>query len=193
VTNPVSEFWVSSPHERLEAALADAVTNGGLSREGQVSYSLYAGSFGLAPEPRFAMLMIALESLLKFKPRATDVQDYVKSMISATQESGLSDYEIQSICGTLKWLLDQSINQAGKELARSLGPREYLNGEAPDKFFTRCYKVRSRLVHGKHPIPSPTELGQLAAPLEHMVSELIAQADRANDGNPQDPGLLPSS
>jgi hypothetical protein len=184
VTNPISEFWVSSPHERLETALADAIANGGLNRERQVSYSLYAASFGLAPEPRFAMLMIAFESLIKLKPRSADVQTHVRSMITATQNSGLPSNEIQSILGTLKWLLDQSINQAGRELAKSLGPRDYLNGEAPDKFFTRCYKKRSALVHGHHPIPSPTELGQLAAPLEHMVSELIAQAERVDSGNP---------
>jgi hypothetical protein len=193
VTNPISGFWVSSPHERLEAALADAITNGGLNRERQVSYSLYAASSGLAPEPRFAMLMIAFESLIKLKPRSAGVQSHVRSMITATQNSGLPANEIQSICGSLKWLLDQSINQAGRELAKSLGPRDYLNGEAPDKFFTRCYKVRSALVHGHHPVPNPTELGQLAGPLEHMVSELIAQADRVDDGNPIDPTGLGGS
>jgi len=180
VTNPISEFWVSSPHERLEAALADAIANGGLSRERQVSYGLYAASFGLAPEPRFAMLMIAFESLIEVKPRPADVQAHVRSMITATQDSGLLVNEINSIHGSLNWLLDQSISQAGRELAKSLGPREYLNGEAPDKFFTRCYGVRSALVHGHHPIPSPTELGQLAAPLEYMVSELIARAARVD-------------
>jgi hypothetical protein len=184
VTNPISGFWVSSPHERLEAALADAVTNGGLSRERQVSYSLYAASSGLAPEPRFAMLMIAFESLIELKPRSAEVQAHVRSMITATQASGLPANEIRSICGSLNWLLDQSINQAGRELAKSLGSRDYLNGQAPDRFFTRCYEVRSALIHGHHPIPSPSELGQLAAPLENMVSELIARADRVDDGNP---------
>lgn len=184
VSNPISEFWVSSPHDRLEAAVADAIANGGLSRERQVSYSLFAASFELAPEPRFTMLMIAFESLITVRPRSDSVQVHVRSMMAATQGSGLKANEIQSILGSLKWLLDQSINQAGRELAKSLGPREYFNGEAPDKFFTGCYSVRSRLVHGHHPIPSPIELGQLAAPLEHMVSELIAQADRIDDGRP---------
>jgi hypothetical protein len=174
--NPISEYWISSPHERLESALAEAVRNGGLSREHQVSYSLYAGSFGLTPEPRFAMLMIAFESLLKIKPRSADVQAHVRSMLSATASSGLSTSEIASIRGSLKWLLNQSINQAGRELAGSIGPRDYIP-EAPDKFFTRCYDVRSRLVHGNHPIPDATELGSLAGPLERMVGELIARAD----------------
>ena len=118
VSNPISEFWVSSPHDRLEAALADAIASGGLSRERQVSYSLYAASFGLAPEPRFAMLMIAFESLITVKPRSDGVQIHVRSMMAATQGSGLPANEIQSILGSLKWLLDQSINQAGRELAR---------------------------------------------------------------------------
>jgi hypothetical protein len=182
VSNPISEYWISSPHERLEAALAESIVNGGLSREHQVSYSLYAASFGLGSEPRFAMLMIAFESLINVKPRPGNVQSHVRSMIAATQNSGLPANETQSMCGSLQWLLHQSISQAGRELARSLGPREYLNGEAPDRFFIRCYEVRSRLVHGADPIPSPTTLGQMAAPLERMVSELIAQADRDANG-----------
>ncbi len=177
--DPRNEFWTSSPHEWLEAAMANAITNGGLNRDRQVSYSLYASSDRLPPDARFAMLMIAFESLLKFKPRSTNVQSHVRSMMFVTRESGLPDKEIQSICGTLKWVLNQSISQAGRELARSLGPRDYLGSEAPDKFFTRCYKVRSKLVHGEHPIPSPRELGQLADRLEYMVSELIAQTDQA--------------
>jgi hypothetical protein len=114
-TNPISEFWVTSPHGRLQAAVAEAVKDGGLGRERQVSYSLYAASFGLAPEPRFAMLMIAFESLLKMKPRSAAVQEHVRSMISTTQNSDLPVNEIRSMCGSLKWLLDQSINQAGRE------------------------------------------------------------------------------
>lgn len=161
-SNPISEYWVSSPHERLEAALADAVTNGGLSQERQVSYSLYAASFGLAPESRFAMLMIAFESLLTLKPRSADVQDHVRSMMSATQNSALPANEIQSICGSLKWLLGQSINQAGRELARLLGPRDYLNGEAPDKFFTL---INSSLGATKYGVGSFTATIRYLAPL----------------------------
>ena len=177
VINPIVDWWISSPHERLEGALDDAIATGGLSRMRQVSYGLYAGSFGLAPEPRFAMLMMAFESLLTLKPRSAESQAHVTSMMEATRASGLSASEVQSICGTLQWLLNQSIGQAGRDLAGSLGLRDYLNGEAPEKFFTKCYAVRSRLVHGKHPVPAPGELGQLAAPLEHLIGELIARID----------------
>jgi hypothetical protein len=176
-TNPIppDAYWVSSPHERLEAALADAIATGGLSREGQVSYGLYAGSFGLTPEPRFAMLMMALESLIKLRPRSEAVQSHIMSMIEATKASELPSNEVNSICGSLSWLLEQSIGQAGRELAVSLGQPEYLNGEAPAKFFTECYTLRSRLLHGQHPIPTPTELNQRGAPLEHFVADLIAR------------------
>lgn len=176
-SNPVSEYWITSPHQRLKDALAGAIASGGLSQKSQVSYSLYAGSFGLAPEPRFAMLMVAFESLITCKPRSAEVRSYVESMILATKQSGLPSDEVKSIAGSLQWLLDQSIGQAGREISKTLKSREYLNGEAPERFFNRCYEVRSRLVHGNHPIPGPNELGQLAASLEHMVSNLIAQAD----------------
>jgi hypothetical protein len=178
VSNGIDGWFISSPHERLEGALAEATEMGGLSQTGRVSYDLYAGSFGLGPEPRFAMLMTAFESLLTPKPRSAEAQAHVRSMIEATRTSELPSSEIQSICGSLNWLLDQSISQAGRELAWFLGPRDYLNGEEPGKFFTKCYEVRSRLLHGKHPIPTQGELGQLAAPLERLVSELIARLDR---------------
>jgi len=182
VSNPIIG-WVSSPHERLEGALADVVASGGLSQIRQVSYGLYSGSFGLAPEPRFAMLMMAFESLLTLKSRSAETQAHVRSMMVATRAKELPVSEVQSICGSLQWLLNQSISQAGRELARSLGPRDYLRSEAPEKFFTKCYDVRSRLLHGKHPIPTPEVLGQLAAPLERLVAELIAQIDPiAEDG-----------
>jgi len=176
VANPIVDWRISSPHERLEDALTSVVATGGLDRMRQVSYSLYAGSFGLAPEPRFVMLMMAFESLLMPKPRSAQTQTHVRSMMEATQASGLSGREVQSICGSLNWLLNQSISQAGRELAGSLGPRKYLNGEKPDKFFTKCYEVRSRLLHGKHPLPAPGELGHLAAPLERLVADLVAHA-----------------
>lgn len=183
--NPVSEFWITSPHERLASALVDAVEHGALTRELQVSYSLYSSSFGGAPEARFAMLMIAFESLLKVKPRSSNVQEHVRSMRSATANSGLPASEIASINGALKWLLNQSIGQSGRELASSLGLRDYLP-EAPDKFFTNCYTVRSRLVHGNHPIPSADELGILAAPLERMVAELIVRASLVDEDHSED-------
>jgi hypothetical protein len=92
---PPEAYWVSSPHERLEAALIDAIAAGGLSREAEVSYGLYVGSFGLTPEPRFAMLMMALESLIKLRPRSAAVQAHVISMIEATKEKGLPPNEVK--------------------------------------------------------------------------------------------------
>jgi hypothetical protein len=77
---------------------------------------------------------------------------HVRGMIEVTERSGLARSEIDSIKGTLSWLLDESIGQAGRRLARKLEPRKYKD-EAPATFFTHCYEMRSWLMHGVHPLP----------------------------------------
>lgn len=67
----------------------------------------------------------------------------------------------------------ESIGQAGRRLARALGSRQYMN-LAADKFFTRCYTLRSRLVHGSHPRPTGEEIDSYALGLERLLSELLA-------------------
>ena len=63
---------VSSPHAALEAAMAEAVATGGLTQEKQVAYSLFSGSFGLASEARFALLMAAVEAMMDAKERPVE-------------------------------------------------------------------------------------------------------------------------
>lgn len=68
-------------------------------------------------------------------------------------------------------------NKAGRELASSLAEKRYRN-MTPPKFFSACYDVRSKLVHGTHPRPSREEVGSLAANLELFVSDLLAEPIR---------------
>ena len=174
VFNSVDAF-VSSPHERLEEAMTNAVAEGGLSDENQVAYGLYAASFGLGYEARYALLMMALECLIRPQPRQDECRTHVQSLIDATEASGLPDSEIKSITGTLQWLFDQSIGQAGRVLAAQLRPQEY-GGKDAVKFFTDCYGVRSRLTHGNLPLPTPKELGPRAAELERFVAALLSRS-----------------
>ena len=58
----------------------------------------------------------------------------------------------QPVTGTLRFLYKESIRQAGKRLASTLGDRSYM-GEKPAVFFTRCYDLRSALAHGDYPRP----------------------------------------
>lgn len=165
---------VSSPHQRLVDAMNDAIQNGGLTEERQVTYDLFAASFTQpSADARFALLMMALESMIEPMPRPSESRRHVESLIEATKGSGLLQSEVNSITGTLSWLLNESIGQAGRSLAKTLEPRKY-NDEAPAIFFTHCYEMRSRLMHGHHPLPTRNEIGLWAANLQVFVADLLA-------------------
>jgi len=171
-----SPAWtISSPHERLVAAMASAIDIGGLSETRQVSYDLWAASFGQeSAEARFALLMIALEAMIDPDPRSEACRQHVDFLIRATKDSGLPKSEIASMIGVLNWLRNESIGQAGKKLARTLEPKQY-NGMAPAAFFSRCYAIRSRLVHGLLPLPTFEEIGIWASPLQELVADLLSE------------------
>lgn len=86
--------------------------------------------------------------------------------------SGLEKSAIHSMISTLGWLKYESNSQAGRGLAASLEERLYA-GDRPVAFFTKCYELRSALVHGTYPCPSRDEVDGRAATLQHFVGHLI--------------------
>jgi Apea-like HEPN len=165
---------VSSPHERLVEALNRAIAaEATLTPRGRLAYDLYSASFLESnTDARFVMLMMAVETLIELQARSAEAQELVNKLIDLTRNSGLSTKEIASIQGALRWLRQESINQAGRRLASTLRGRTY-GEEDPETFFVRCYDLRSRLVHGATPRPMTSEIGLRAAYLEHFVSNLI--------------------
>jgi hypothetical protein len=146
-----------------------------LSERERLAYDLFSSSFSAATaDARFLDLMMAVETLLDPKPRAESVLNHVERLIAETRNAAdLPESERNSICGTLAWLRVQSIGQAGRELAASFADSRYRNMTPPD-FFSACYDVRSKLVHGAYPRPSREEVGSLAASLELFVADLLA-------------------
>jgi hypothetical protein len=139
-----------------------------------LAYDLYAASFFTdGPDSRFLMLMLALEALIDQQRRPSESVAHVDALIKLTEESALSHGEIESMVGSLKWLRQESINQAGKALAATLGERHYME-KTPEKFFTSCYELRSHLVHGEVPRPSGGDLESHAAALVHFVADLLS-------------------
>ncbi|HSW00698.1 MAG TPA: hypothetical protein VLI39_11030 [Sedimentisphaerales bacterium] len=118
---------------------------------------------------------MAIEALLDRSLRSQSAVEHVETMITATEESeSLSAEEKQSLLGSLGWLKHESINQAGRKLASGrLGGRKYMEKQAP-AFFSYCYGIRSRLVHGEHPLPTQQEIGSVGAQLEVFVSDLLS-------------------
>jgi hypothetical protein len=134
-----------------------------------------ASFFQRSADSRFLVLVMAIEALLDPSPRSENAMAHVESMIAATEASELlSADEKRSLMGSLKWLKSESINQAGRRLASDrLRERKYMEKKAP-AFFSYCYGIRSRLVHGGHPLPTQQEIGSVVAQLEVFVSELLA-------------------
>lgn len=163
------------PVERLMDAVAVAVERGAvMSDRDQLAYDLYAASFSEASaDARFALLMMALETLIDLQPRTDAVRAHVDQLVADTRASGLPSREVDSIVGSLNWLRNESISQAGRRLASRVGDREYMD-EAPEKFFTTCYTLRGRLFHGRAPHPPWEEVNIRAGSLELLVRDLLS-------------------
>jgi hypothetical protein len=146
-----------------------------LSDRELLSLELYNASFfHKLVDTRFLLLVMAVEALLEPHKRSPAANSHVESLIKATQQSlVLSSEEKKCLLGSLRWLYYESINQAGRRLAQErLGTRLYANKSA-SSFFSYCYKLRSRLVHGEHPPPSQQELGGASAEMKLFVSDLL--------------------
>lgn len=141
----------------------------------RLAFDLYSGSFFQpSADSRLLMLAMAIEALLVREPRSDVARAHVTAMLEATKANpDLTHSERNSLRGSLKDLLDESIGQAGKRLARTLEPRTYA-GQAPDAFFSRCYTMRSELTHGNVPRPNRRDVDALAANLELFVADLLA-------------------
>jgi hypothetical protein len=170
--------------DRLVNTVTDVLeTECEVSDRERLAYDLFSSSFSASTaDARFLDLMMAVETLLDPKPRSDLVLEHVERLIASTREAAeLPRSERNSICGALAWLRVQSIGQAGRELASSLGGKRYRK-MTPPEFFSACYDVRSKLVHGAYPRPSREEVGSLAANLELFVSDLLGGAGQPPEG-----------
>lgn len=118
------------------------------------------------------MLMMAVETLLDPADRPEKVQAHVQSLIDQTKAADLPEQEKESILGSLKSLFQDSVSRAGQKLAATLEGRTYMD-LPPEKFFKKCYTLRSRLAHGDVPRPSFEEVNMMNGPLEQCVGHLL--------------------
>lgn len=102
----------------------------------RLAYDLYSASFTLlAADARFVMLMMAVETLIEPAPRSDAVRAHVKQLIVLTGQADLPSTQKDSVVGSLRWLMGESISQAGRRLAATLGDRIYMD-QTPAKFFS---------------------------------------------------------
>jgi hypothetical protein len=167
---------VGKPPDRLESLFRSALEVAPeFSEREQLAIELFgAAFFEPSVRSRFVTLMIAVEALLEPKQRSTEAIKLVESFMEQVRASpALTRSEIDSLCGTLKWLKNESINRTGQDLASErLAGHQYL-GMLPGDFFRHCYEVRSNIVHTGAVRTQGADLGSLAPELESFVADLI--------------------
>lgn len=140
----------------------------------RLAFDFFSASFFSASEvSRLILLMMALEVLIDQQQRSSDTVNLVDGFIESVRTSQLDQLAKDSLVGGLRELRRESISSAGRALAGHLGDRTYLDKSAPT-FFTACYSLRSRLVHGSVPRPPRAEVDQHAAQLERFVGDILA-------------------
>lgn len=142
----------------------------------RVALELFNVSFFQASvDSRFLLLMSGLEALIAQNPRSEEVGSLVSALIATVDaNTQVSEGEQNAIKQALGQLRRESISQSGRRLvSESLDGKTY-GGIDPAKFFSRSYRLRSRLVHGELPFPSRAEVSSAAAQLEVMLSDLLS-------------------
>jgi hypothetical protein len=145
-----------------------------LTEKQMVASEIYASSFfDVSPRSRFITLVTAVEALLILQERSDEVQSLVGELEAAVRQSTLDGPTKESINGSLQWVKYQSIGQAGRELARQLVPNELFDGQLSADFFTRCYGLRSQILHRGTIEKESVDIYQLANIMETFVAKLL--------------------
>jgi hypothetical protein len=169
---------VGKPSTSVVNAIRSAhTTHVRLSDSYKLAYDLFSASYTQIPaDARFLMLAMALETMIVQHERSTAAQTVLDEMIDHVRHAGLDESDSHSLIGTFREMkLRESVNQAGKRLARTLGERTYGDRSAA-RFFSDVYELRSRLVHGHVPQPDHLRIEREASHLQQFVSDLLTIA-----------------
>jgi hypothetical protein len=147
-----------------------------LSLREKLSIDLFNTSFFQQSEDvRYLLLVMAIEALLESEPRPANALGHVEKLMGITKESKeLTVTEKESLLGSLRWLKNQSINHQGRKIAKDRIGSKLYSGKSPEDFFSYCYHIRSRLVHGDTSDAITKEIRSVVSTLEIFVSDLLA-------------------
>ncbi len=165
---------VSKSAETFVAEFRHGITKPlNLSEKQRLSAELYGLSFfDMSFRSRFITLVTAVEALLDPATRSGNVQPFVDDVKDTLSDLDIDGGTKLSMTSSLERMKYDSIGQAGRSLADALlGDREYA-GVKPGKFFNRCYKLRSEIVHRGASDPS-VDLLQESNALQAFVADLL--------------------
>ena len=108
---------------------------------------LSASYFEASDRSKFITLITAVEALLDPQPRPAAARELVAKLIEIVDGSGMDDGTRSAMSGSLQWLKQESIGQAGRTLATRLLSGRIYQAQPPARFFTFCYELRSSILH----------------------------------------------
>jgi hypothetical protein len=136
---------------------------------------LSASYFDASGRSRFVTRITAVEALLDPQPRSAAAQRVVAKLLEVVEEGGLDESTRAAMSGSLRWLNRESIGQAGRALAARLLHGRAYEGQAPDRFFSFCYNLRSSILHfGRVPVEITNFRNVCAAAHQFVCDILIA-------------------
>ena len=134
---------------------------------------LTSSYFESSPRARFLTLVLAAESILAPENHESDVKYLIDEFIEKTKVSDITSKEKQSVLGSLNWLYKDSISQSLRKMASKHLPEKTYGGLSPEKFISKCYDARSKLVHTGSVENSKYNIGTLAANLEVYMTDML--------------------
>lgn len=148
-----------------------------LTEKQVLASEIYASSFfDVSSRSRFITLVTAVEALLEPLKRSDKVEALVEELKATTQKSKVDEPTRESIIGSLERLRHQSIRQAGRTLADRLIHNEFFDGQSSADFFSRCYDLRSQILHRGTIEDDSVDIWHLANVMESFVARLLLAA-----------------
>lgn len=174
---------VLQPNELVSRVRTAAKHSQSVSQRGRRAYGLWVASHEVQDQDAaFLLLTMAVETLSEQQERPSEAQRHVDSLVESTRSnSEMDSHERQSLISSLEQLKRESVGQACRRLAATLGRREY-GGKEPGAFFRVCYELRSRIVHGDHPGPTAEKRAELMPSLRGFVADLLQGEIRTVSG-----------
>lgn len=163
-----------NPATLIETVCREYVGDRKLTEKQLLAGEIYTSSFfDISARSRFITLVTAVEALLEPPKRTDNVQTLVEDLMSRTRQSTVEEATKTSIVGSLQWLRNDSIGQTGRSLARRLLPEERFDGQSAADFFSRCYSLRSQLLHHGSIGDGSVDTLHLANTMEAFVAHLL--------------------
>ena len=165
------------PSELIDTFQREYLHTRHLTEKQVLASEIYAGSFfDVSPRSRFITLVTAVEALLEPLKRSDKVEALVEELKATTQKSKIDEPTRESMIGSLERLRHQSIRQAGRTLADRLIPNEFFDGQSSADFFSRCYNLRSQVLHRGAIEDGLVDIWHLANVMESFVARLLLAA-----------------